>query len=208
LLSVIDKSPMSWRSPDELRTLVVRSLGGDQSAMLALVERFRGQVFGLCYRMLGQRQDAEDAAQETFVRVLKNLHRWDSTRDFQPWLLAIAGNRCRTALAARRRRPATEPAVELVADDAPDQRPAQNLAEEVHMALAALRTEYRQAFLLFHEHELSYAQIAEAMDVPLGTIKTWVHRARRELIDHLCRRGAVVEPSRARRSPMSLAPSS
>jgi len=199
---------MSWRSPDELRTLVGRCLGGDQSAMLALVERFRGQVFGLCYRMLGQRQDAEDAAQETFVRVLKNLHRWDSARDFQPWLLAIAGNRCRTALAARRRRPLAEPAVELVADDTPDQRPAQNLAEEVHLALADLRTEYRQAFLLFHEHELSYAEIAEAMDVPLGTIKTWVHRARRELIDQLSRRGAVATPGRPRRSPMSLVPTS
>src|SRR5436189_5930441 len=116
----------------DLPALVGRCLAGDQSAMLALVERFRGQVFGLCYRMLGQRQDAEDAAQETFVRVLKNLHRWDSARAFQPWLLAIAGNRCRTALAARRKRPVMEPTVELVADDAPDRRPADQLAEEVH----------------------------------------------------------------------------
>ena len=198
---------MSWRSPDELRTLVGRCLAGDQSAMLALVERFRGQVFGLCYRMLGQRQDAEDAAQETFVRVLKNLHRWDSARAFQPWLLAIAGNRCRTALATRRKRPASDLAVELIADDAPDPQPAQNLAEEVHLALAALRAEYRQAFLLFHEHELSYAQIAQTMDVPLGTIKTWVHRARRELIEHLCRRGAIVEPNRPRRGSLFLATS-
>src|SRR3954447_7132795 len=176
---------MSRRSPDDLPTVVGRCLAGDQSAMLALVERFRGQVFGLCYRMLGQRQDAEDAAQETFVRVLKSLHHWDQAREFEPWLLAIAGNRCRTALAARRRRPAAEPTVELIADDAPDQRPAQNLAEEVRLALAELRPEYRQAFLLFHEHELAYGQIAEAMKVPLGTIKTWVHRAHKELIEHL-----------------------
>jgi RNA polymerase sigma factor (sigma-70 family) len=182
---------MSWRSPDDLPTLVARCLAGDQGSMLALVERFRGQVFGLCYRMLGQRQDAEDAAQETFLRVLKNLHRWDQGRDFQPWLLAIAGNRCRTALAARRRRPFAESAIELIADDAPDHQPARQLAEEVHLALTALRPEYRQAFLLFHEHELSYAQIAESMDVPLGTIKTWVHRARRELIDALRNRGAL-----------------
>jgi RNA polymerase sigma factor (sigma-70 family) len=186
---------MTWRSHDDLHTLVRHCLAGDQSAMLALVERFRGPVFGLCYRMLGQREDAEDAAQETFVRILKNLHRWDSTRDFLPWLLAIAGNRCRTALAARRRRPVMEPTVELVADDAPDRRPADHLAEEVHLALAELRPEYSQAFLLFHDQELSYAEIAQAMDVPLGTIKTWVHRARRELIDHLRRRGAIPEPS-------------
>jgi RNA polymerase sigma-70 factor (ECF subfamily) len=161
--------------------------------MLALVEQFRGQVFGLCYRMLGQRQDAEDAAQETFVRVLKNLHRWDQARDFEPWLLAIAGNRCRTALAARRRRPVAEPTVELVADDAPDERPGQQLAEELRLAMDGLRDDYKQAFLLFHEHELSYAKIAEAMGIPLGTVKTWVHRARRELIDALRLRGAIPE---------------
>jgi RNA polymerase sigma-70 factor, ECF subfamily len=178
----------------ELRPLVRQCLAGDQTAMLALVERFRGQVFGLCYRMLGQRQDAEDAAQETFVRVLKNLHRWDEARDFQPWLLAIAGNRCRTALSSRKRRPVGGDALmDQVADDAPDQASAQHLAEEVHLALAGVRIEYRQAFVLFHEHELSYAEIAESMAVPLGTVKTWVHRARRELIEALRRRGAVPE---------------
>src|SRR5688572_29324503 len=138
----------------DLRMLIGRCLSGDQAAMLALVEQFQGRVFGLCYRMLGQRQDAEDAAQETFVRVLKNLHRWDPTREFMPWLFAIAGNRCRTAMAVRRRRPTGEACVESLADDAPDQRPAQQLAEELHLALAELRVEYRQAFLLFHDQEL------------------------------------------------------
>src|SRR5215471_17535623 len=147
----------------ELKRLVRQCLSGDQAAMLALVERFRGQVFGLCYRMLGQREDAEDAAQETFVRVLKNLHRWDPARGFEPWLLAIAGNRCRTALATRKRRPIADNCVEIVADDTPDQRPGQQLAEELHLALVGLRDDYRQAFLLFHQHELSYAEIAEAM---------------------------------------------
>lgn len=184
---------MSGHGHSDLKALVGQCLTGDQAAMLSLVERFRGQVFGLCYRMLGQRQDAEDAAQETFVRVLKNLHRWDQARDFEPWLFAIAGNRCRTALATRKRRPAAESTVELLADDQPDNRPAQHLAEELHLALAKLREEYRQAFVLFHEQELSYADIAAAMEVPLGTIKTWVHRARRELIDHLRQRGVIPE---------------
>src|SRR6185369_17891037 len=182
---------MGPRGSSDLVTLVGRCLAGDQSAMLALVERFQGQVFGLCYRMLGQRQDAEDAAQETFVRVLKNLHRWDQERDFQPWLLAIAGNRCRTALATRKRRPTAELAEELVVDDEPDQNAGRQLAEELHLALGQVRPEYRQAFVLFHEQELSYAEIAEAMQVPLGTIKTWVHRGRRELIDRLRQRGAI-----------------
>jgi len=181
----------------DLRLSVRQCLAGDQAAMMALVEHFRGQVFGLCFRMLGQRQDAEDVAQETFVRVLKNLHRWDPARDFEPWLLAIAGNRCRTALSSRKRRPAGGDALlDQIADDAPDRTAAQHLAEEVHLALAGVRQEYRQAFVLFHEHELSYAEIAAAMESPLGTIKTWVHRARRDLIEELRRRGVVPESAR------------
>ncbi len=176
---------------DELRGLIRRCLNGDQVAMQDLVDRFRGQVFGLCYRMLGHREDAEDVAQETFVRVLKNLHRWDSEREFEPWLLAIAGNRCRTALARRMRRPTVSSLVEPLPSRSPDLSAAKQLAEEVDLALRRLRAEYREAFVLFHEHQLSYAQIAENMDCPVGTIRTWIHRARRELIQYLQAREVV-----------------
>jgi RNA polymerase sigma-70 factor (ECF subfamily) len=178
---------------DDVRELVVRCLDGDQPAMLELVELFRGQVFGLCYRMLRHRQDAEDVTQESFVRVLRGLHTWDREREFLPWLLAIAGNRCRTHLAARMRQPNTTSLVEQVGDDAMEIADARNLAEEVELALGHLRDEYRQAFLLFHQHELSYAQISATLDCPLGTVKTWVHRARRELIAQLRQRGVVQE---------------
>lgn len=168
--------------------------------MVELVERFRGQVFGLCYRMLGQRQDAEDAAQETFVRVLKNLHRWDSTRDFEPWLLAIAGNRCRTALALRMKRSGVQPLVEdSVAESGLDLQAARGLAEEVQLALGRLRHEYREAFVLFHEQERSYAEIAEIMQCPVGTVKTWIHRARLEMMQFLKGRGVGLEGRHALR---------
>ena len=185
------------QASEDFRTLVQSCLAGDQSAMLSLVARFQGQVFGLCFRMLGQRQDAEDAAQETFLRVLRNLHRWDPTRDFEPWLLAIAGNRCRTALAARKRRPVPESLVDRDVDDASHRGPADQLAEEVRLALGGIRDEYRQAFVLFHEQELSYGEIAAALEVPLGTVKTWVHRARRELIERLRSRSVLEEPRHA-----------
>lgn len=164
--------------------------------MTDLVDRFRGQVFGLCYRMLGHRQDAEDVTQESFVRAMRSLANWDSRREFLPWLLAIAGNRCRTALASRRRLP--KPSFEV--EDLPDARSVRgetHLGEEVSLALARLRDEYRQAFVLFHEQELTYVEIAEVLDCPVGTVKTWVHRARRELADHLRRRGIVQESSDA-----------
>ena len=161
--------------------------------MADLVDRYRDQVFGLCYRMLGHRQDAEDAAQETFVRALKSLSRWDQDRDFEPWLLAIAGNRCRSLLAVRMRRPAPAPLIAEVADERPDQTAADNLGEEVRLALLQVRSEYREAFILFHEQELSYAEIAAAMQRPLGTVKTWIHRGRSELIERLRDRGVLEE---------------
>ena len=181
--------------PIPLRELVDGCLVGEQAATVELVDRYANQVFGLCFRMLGQRQDAEDAAQETLVRMLKSLARWDATRDFEPWLLAIAGNRCRSMLAARQRRPALAVLDDGSCEDrSPDLQAARNLAEEVQMALGQIRPEYREAFLLFHEHELTYDQISEALDRPLGTIKTWIRRARRELAEQLRHREVTQEP--------------
>jgi RNA polymerase sigma-70 factor, ECF subfamily len=184
---------------DSLHQIVDRCLAGEQLAMVQFVELFQGQVFGLCYRMLGHRQDAEDMAQESFIRALRSLSHWDRTRELAPWLLAIAGNRCRTLIALRRRRPATNPLAEQLADLAPDGDSARNLGEEVGRALANIRFEYRQAFVLFHEHEMSYQDIAEAMECPLGTVKTWVHRARREIIDQLRKREVLTEAPHAMR---------
>ncbi|MGD9645902.1 MAG: RNA polymerase sigma factor [Pirellulales bacterium] len=178
---------------DDVRELVDRSMAGDEAAMVELVHRYQGAVFGLCYRMLGDRQDAEDIAQEAFLRVFRNLHTWDPERDFRPWLLAIAGNRCRSHLAVRKRRPATTNLVEELPDTTDDDHAAHNLTEEVGLALSTIREDYRRAFLLFHDQELSYAQISDALDCPVGTVKTWIHRARRELARCLQGRGVVQE---------------
>lgn len=185
---------------EDLRTLIRDCLSGDQAAMVRLVDRHQEMVFRLCYRMLGHRQDAEDAAQETFVRALRSLSNWDSGRSFEPWLLAIAGNRCRTMLAARRRRPITGVVVDdQFIDDSPDWQAVRSLAEEVQRALQFLRPEFREAFVLFHENELSYDEIAAAMQRPLGTIKTWIRRARQELIAQLKRREVFGESGYAMR---------
>lgn len=175
--------------------LVNRCIAGSQPAIGELVNRFQGQVFGLCYRMLGQREDAEDATQETFVRVVNNLHRWDPARAFEPWLLTIAGNRCRTKLAKRKRRPSEMTLNYAVSDNTVENRKAELLSEEVSLGLVGIREQYRTAFLMFHQKEMSYLEIAEVMDVPLGTVKTWVHRARRELISRLRKRGVLGEES-------------
>jgi RNA polymerase sigma-70 factor (ECF subfamily) len=105
--------------------------------------------------------------------------------------LEIAANRCRTALARRGRRPKVtlaEPPEEL---EDPRARPADpdDLAGEIEKALCELRPEYRLVFVLFHEQNLSYDEISQAVTRPVGTVKTWLHRARAELAEYLSRRG-------------------
>jgi RNA polymerase sigma-70 factor, ECF subfamily len=175
----------------ELRELVGRCQAGHSSAVREFIARYEGPVFGLCYRMLAQRQDAEDMAQETFVRAVRHLHQWDCGRDILPWLLAIAGNRCRSLLATRKRRPVNTELFEVAAEDSHHDSAAELLREELQLALARLRPEYARAFVLFHERELPYESISHLLEVPLGTIKTWIHRARKELVQTLRAREAL-----------------
>lgn len=180
--------------PASTRELVAACLAGDADAQARFVDRFGPRIFGLCLRMVGHRQDAEDLAQESLVRALRALDRWDCERDIEPWLLAIAGNRCRTFLAQHKRRPIPARLEDSVIDPTPPWQPAHLLAEELQRALAELRDDWRQAFHLYYEQELGYAEIAEAMECPKGTVKTWIHRARQEIIRRLVSRGVVEEP--------------
>ena len=171
------------------RELVEAIRAGDPEAPAVLVGRFQGVLYGLCVRMMGHRQDAEDVMQEAFVRALRGVAGFDGRRPLRPWLLGIAANRCRTALAKRARRPLAMEAPE----DRPDHRPGlsdpDDLAGEVERALGRLRPEYRLVFTLYHEQGLPYEEIGQAVGRPIGTVKTWLHRARAELADDLGRRG-------------------
>jgi len=175
---------------DSLLVEAIRA--GDPQAPRELIARFQGVVFGLCHRMLNHRHDAEDAAQETFIRALRGIFGFDSSRPIRPWLLEIAANRCRTALASRARRPIPAGIGEAfdVADHRPEAANALDLAGELELAIGRLRPEYRLVFTLYHEQNLSYDEVARAVDRPVGTVKTWLHRARAELAGHLAERGA------------------
>lgn len=85
--------------------LVQQCLSGDELSMRAFLSKYQGLVFSLCLRMLGHREDAEDVAQDSLVRVFRNLEKWDQQRPIKPWLLTIAANRCRTALAKKSKLP-------------------------------------------------------------------------------------------------------
>lgn len=177
--------------------LVRRCLAGDPAACRELVERFRNDVYGVCQRLLAHAHDSEDVTQEVFLRVFRSLARWDSARPLRPWVLGIAVNRCRTWVGRRASRP--EPVDYL--HETPDRRPADDTNElrtEIRAAVDDLRPEYREVFVLFHEHGQSYEDIAAAVDRPVGTVKTWMHRARLELLERLRTRGLVPdEPAHA-----------
>ena len=172
--------------------LVRRCLRGDTASVQVLVERFQSDVLGLCIRMLHHRQDAEDVTQEVFLRVFRSLKRWDPARPLKPWIMTIAVNRCRTWMSQRTRRPELVEYLHETATSAPTDDSAE-LAREIQGALAELRDDYRLVFTLYHEQGLPYEDIAEAVDKPVGTVKTWLHRARLEILDRLRRRGMVSE---------------
>src|SRR5947208_12025859 len=101
------------------RALIEALRSGDPQAPRLLIERFQGVVFGLCLRMMGHRHDAEDVSQEAFLRALRGVAGFDGDRPLRPWLLGIAANRCRTALARRSRQPAPVASAEDRADNRP-----------------------------------------------------------------------------------------
>lgn len=171
------------------RTLMRRVRAGEEAATLLLVERFHETVFGVCLRMLGHRQDAEDATQEVFLRMIRSAGRYDADRPLRPWVLRIAVNRCRTLLAKRGKRPMALAVPEDCEESRPGLGDPDDVAGEVSRALERLRPEYRMVFSMFHERGLAYEEIAEAVERPVGTVKTWLHRARGELAEYLAKRG-------------------
>lgn len=175
-------------SVDDDRSLAMACLAGDEAAVRRFVERFQPIVYSLCRKMLGHIHDAEDVAQISLLRAIRHLAKWDSARPLKPWVMAIAANRCRTALSESGRR---FMAVEW-ADRPVNNRQATESAEfseELVLALQSLRPEYRECFDLFYLHEMSVDAVATALDVPEGTVKTWLFRARKELARLLRERG-------------------
>lgn len=192
---------MAERAP-ALNTLtdqevVLLARGGQERAYRELVRRYERPIFSLLYRMVRDRELAEDLSQETFVKALNAIESYRPEYKFSSWLFKIANN---AAIDHLRRREldtlslegsphaVTPDAMEATALQIGDRAEnpldiveAKELGGEIERAIALLRPEYRACILLRHVDGRAYEEIAEMLDLPLGTVKTYIHRARNEL---------------------------
>ncbi|MGQ0639279.1 MAG: RNA polymerase sigma factor [Gemmatimonadaceae bacterium] len=160
--------------------VVVASVrAGDASAFAVLVARYRTQFGRYAVRMLGNREDAEEAMQDAFVRAFRSLETCEDPAKFGSWFFRILANRCRTAGARRGRRDRTFVRDEIAITDAAEEHPAERDAwrEEINRALKLLDADQREAFLLKHVEELGYEEMAVLTGVGVSALKMRVKRA-------------------------------
>ena len=164
---------------------VTRCLAGDTEAFTTLVERYGGRVYNIALRITNDTDAANDCAQEAFVRAFRALHQYDPTLPFGPWLYRIATN---ASLNYVQRWHAHETPVEEFPDPPEPEAAGPEAAalrreavDEVLAAMAELPAHYRAALTLRHMQQLSYQEVADALGIPLGTVKTHLHRARAAL---------------------------
>lgn len=177
--------------------VVLEARAGRQAAYRELVRRYERPIFSLIYRMVRNREQAEDLSQETFVKALNAIESYRPEYKFSSWIFKIANN---VSIDHLRRRELdtlsldgsphalTPEAIQASAlqlgdrqETALEELEARELGGEIEEAIASLRPEYRSCILLRHVEGRPYEEIATIMDLPLGTVKTYIHRARGEL---------------------------
>lgn len=163
--------------------LVRRVLAGDTDAYASLVARYRDRLGRYAVHMLGDREDAEEALQDAFVRGYRFLERCDDPERFGAWLYGILVNRCRTAgaRATRRGRVFVRDQAALDSASLPSAAARTDFEEVVRWALARLAPEYREAFLLKHVEDLEYEEMARLTGAGVSALKMRVKRAREQL---------------------------
>jgi RNA polymerase sigma-70 factor, ECF subfamily len=164
---------------------------GDRLAFARLVEAYQGPIYNLAYRMLGNAAEAEDATQETFIRMYTKLHTYQPDRKLSSWVLSIASHYCIDRL--RRRRGAflsldDEPVAETLrtGNPGPEETAMRGEARDtVYAALDRLAPAYRVPLILRYWHDLSYEEIAEVMGLSVQAVKSRLHRARLQISEQL-----------------------
>lgn len=163
--------------------IISQVLDGDVEAYGALVARYRERYARFAVHMLGERDDAEEALQDAFVRAYRSLGQCADPGRFDAWLFRILANRCRTAGARRARRARTFIRDEVALGEASAEHPAERheWREEIQRALARLEPEQREAFLLKHVEDMEYTEMSRFTGVGVSALKMRVLRAREQL---------------------------
>lgn len=167
--------------------LVERAQAGDRSALDELLDRHYDRIAARCRRIAGNTADGDDATQEALLAIVRGLTRFDGRSSFSTWAYRVATNACLDELRRRGRRPTpTEDDLDRVERDHGDDL-ADDVArrDEVRTALATLTPEFRAPLVLRDLEGLDYAEIAETLDLPPGTVRSRIARARRQLADRL-----------------------
>ena len=172
---------MELKTDDEL---VVLAQQGKRLALEELFERHYTRIFGVCRRMLRHEDDACDAAQESFLAITRNLQKFSREAAFSTWAYSIAVNVCKDELKRRQRQSVLPPEAEVFEANSYQNTPGEvvEVTVDVQTALAQLKEEYRTALVLREQAELSYDEIAELLEVPVGTVRSRIARGRAELV--------------------------
>jgi RNA polymerase sigma-70 factor (ECF subfamily) len=183
--------PQPYQPDPVILEWVESALKGDQDAFAELVYTYQDAVYNLCYRMLYDRVEAEDAAQEAFLRAYLNLSRYDPARSFKTWLLTIASNYCIDRLRRRRMKYVSldDPLPNLsLSDDEPEPEDESIRHEQSRMLQDLLRqlpADYRAAVVLRYWYDYSYTEIAAMLDTTESAIKSRLFRARQMLAEKI-----------------------
>lgn len=162
--------------------LIERAKSGEQVAYELLIDMHRPMVMNVAMRMLRNVDDAKDAVQETFLKAMRALKDFDSSRPLRPWLCRICANCCVDAVRDRRREGDSLDQHEYMLDDGSmplEERASESMVQdEVRAAIARLPIKYRKIIFMRHYRHMEVNEIAEALNKPEGTIKSWLFRAR------------------------------
>lgn len=165
--------------------IMARVQSGETGLLDLLVRRYERPLFAFAMRVVGQRTAAEDAFQETFLRILRKRESYRVGASFRPWLYQICLNICRDSLRKRNRRPESElPETLVVADPAPGPEALSEqalLSERIRRAIDGLPEKHREVFILQYYQGLQYPEISEILGIPIGTIKSRMFHASQKL---------------------------